>query len=151
VICIEHKLSHLIKFWTLLGQKDSFYRILNNKYNDVSNETLLPDWTARKKGTFVSFYIDHFLPYRTESVSMHKLFAQSRDTSGVEQKCEWEIEEHQAYKISKLLAQKIPFSHEFSRVRTCVIHNVRIAFLSGSNASIVDLVQLLNFRPRQDQ
>jgi hypothetical protein len=37
------KLSYLIiiKFWTLLGQKDSFYRMLNNNmYNDESNETL---------------------------------------------------------------------------------------------------------------
>jgi hypothetical protein len=58
-----------------------------------------------------------------------------------------QIEEHQAYKISKLLAQKTFFSHAFSRVRTRavsrVIHKVGIAFLSGSNASIFDLVHLL--------
>jgi hypothetical protein len=45
-------------------------------------------------------------------------------------------EEHQAYKISKLLAQKTFFSHAFSRVGTRavsrVIHKVGIAFLSGS-------------------
>jgi hypothetical protein len=29
------KLSYLIKFWTLLGHKDSFYRILNN-FEDLS-------------------------------------------------------------------------------------------------------------------
>jgi hypothetical protein len=32
-------------------------------------ETLLPDCTARKKGTIVSFYIDHFY-YRTESTQV---------------------------------------------------------------------------------
>jgi hypothetical protein len=78
-----------------------------------------------KKGTFVSFYIDHF--YLSHWIN-HKLFAQSRDI------LTWaksEIEEHQAYKISKLLAQKTFFSHAFNRVITravsradVVIHKV---------------------------
>jgi hypothetical protein len=44
---------------------------------------------------------------------MHKLFAQSRDNLTL---CtNVKIEEHQAYKISKLLAQKTFFSHAFKR------------------------------------
>jgi hypothetical protein len=58
-----------------------------------------------------------------------------------------QIGEHQAYKISKFLAQKTFFGHAFSRVRaravSRVIHKVGIAIVPGSNASIFDLVQLL--------
>ena len=83
-----------------------------------SNETLLPDFTARNKGTFVSFYIDHF--YLSHWVNTSYL--RRAGTSWLEQKCE--IEEHQAYKISKLLAQKTFFSHAFSRVSTRAVSRV---------------------------
>jgi hypothetical protein len=122
------KKSHSMEYWIISTMMES-------------NETLLPDFTARKKGTFVPFYIDHF--YLSHWVNTSYL--SRAGTSWLEQKCE--IEEHQVYKISKLLAQKTLFSHAFSRVRTRavsrVIHKVGIAFLYGSNASIFDLVQLL--------
>jgi hypothetical protein len=66
--------------------------------------------------------------YRTES---NTSYLRRAGTSWLEQKCE--IEEHQAYKISKLLAQKTFFSHAFSSVKARAVSRVIVSIHKSSD------------------
>jgi hypothetical protein len=110
-----------------------------------SSETLLPNFTARKKGTFVSLTLTTFT-YRIESTQVICAEPGQLDLSE-----NVKIEEHQAYKISKLLAQKTFFSHAFSRVRTRavsrahVIHNVGLF-----DPHVCELVNSLSYKSNSE-
>jgi hypothetical protein len=72
------KLFYLIEFGTLLDQKDSFYRILNNKYNDVKQWNSLTwfynsneKFTCERRRNACVILHGPLCTYRTESATSY--------------------------------------------------------------------------------